>query len=56
MPTEAISQSQVSTRRNEEPIRIHLNIWTNGFSVDDGPLRSFDDPENRSFLSAVAHG
>jgi UBX domain-containing protein 1 len=28
----------------------HIVFWNNGFTVDDGPLRMFDDPENASFL------
>ncbi|KAG1359057.1 putative Plant UBX domain-containing protein 5 [Cocos nucifera] len=27
-----------------------IYFWTNGFTVNDGPLRRFDDPENASFL------
>uniref|UniRef100_A0A1D1YZ14 UBA and UBX domain-containing protein At4g15410 n=1 Tax=Anthurium amnicola TaxID=1678845 RepID=A0A1D1YZ14_9ARAE len=28
-------------------------FWTNGFTVNDGPLRRFDDPENASFLESI---
>lgn len=28
----------------------NIYFWSNGFTVNDGPLRSFDDPENSSFL------
>ncbi|KAM0906637.1 hypothetical protein ACQ4PT_016656 [Festuca glaucescens] len=28
----------------------NIYFWSNGFTVDDGPLRSFDDPEHASFL------
>lgn len=31
----------------------HIVFWNNGFTVDDGPLRMFDDPENASFLEVV---
>ncbi|KAL3337669.1 hypothetical protein AABB24_030009 [Solanum stoloniferum] len=27
-----------------------ITFWRNGFTVDDGPPRSFDDPENASFV------
>ncbi|PRP84662.1 hypothetical protein PROFUN_07912 [Planoprotostelium fungivorum] len=30
-----------------------ITFWKNGFSVDDGPLRSFDDPNNRQFIQEV---
>lgn len=31
-------------------------FWDNGFSVDDGPLRSLEDPANRSFVEALQQG
>ncbi|VDK42475.1 unnamed protein product [Anisakis simplex] len=33
-----------------------LKMWENGFSIDDGPLRTFDDPESRSFLQSIMQG
>jgi UBX domain-containing protein 1 len=33
-----------------EDIVHNICFWSNGFTVNDGPLRSFDDPENASFL------
>jgi len=35
---------------------MHLKMWRNGFSIDDGPLRSFEDPENREFLASISRG
>lgn len=37
------------------PVRIRHNIhlWNNGFTVDDGPLRFYDDPENAEFLEVI---
>jgi len=39
------------------PVRIRHNIhlWNNGFSVDDGPLRYYDDPENAEFLEVIPY-
>ena len=36
----------------DQPESIIHNIvfWSNGFTVNDGPLRRLDDPENASFL------
>lgn len=31
----------------------NIYFWSNGFTVDDGPLRRFDDSENASFLEVV---
>ncbi|KAJ1260925.1 hypothetical protein BS78_10G269100 [Paspalum vaginatum] len=38
-----------------QPVRIlhQINLWNNGFSVDDGPLRSYDDPANADFIESL---
>ncbi|KAJ4981929.1 hypothetical protein NE237_032766 [Protea cynaroides] len=36
-----------------EAIVHNIVFWTNGFTVNDGPLRRFDDPENASFLKSI---
>ncbi|KAG8365379.1 hypothetical protein BUALT_Bualt18G0098600 [Buddleja alternifolia] len=36
-----------------ESIVHHIVFWRNGFSVDDGPLRRLDDPENAPFLESI---
>eukprot|EP00316_Scyphosphaera_apsteinii_P001357 CAMPEP_0119311772 /NCGR_PEP_ID=MMETSP1333-20130426/23818_1 /TAXON_ID=418940 /ORGANISM="Scyphosphaera apsteinii, Strain RCC1455" /LENGTH=300 /DNA_ID=CAMNT_0007316243 /DNA_START=39 /DNA_END=942 /DNA_ORIENTATION=+ len=33
-----------------------ITFWSNGFTVDDGPLRKVDDPENAAFLRDVNRG
>ncbi|GFR71884.1 hypothetical protein ElyMa_002103400 [Elysia marginata] len=33
-----------------------LKLWKNGFSIDDGPLRDFNNPENKLFLDSIAKG
>ncbi|CAA0825068.1 Plant UBX domain-containing protein 5 [Striga hermonthica] len=30
-----------------------ITFWRNGFTVDDGPLRRIDDPENASFIESI---
>lgn len=37
-----------------EPIIIKL--WSNGLSINDGPLRPYDEPENQSFLNSIKRG
>ncbi|TKW04833.1 hypothetical protein SEVIR_7G135500v4 [Setaria viridis] len=39
----------------QEPVHIlHvIHLWNNGFSVDDGPLRAYDDPENADFIESL---
>ncbi|CAD6338960.1 unnamed protein product [Miscanthus lutarioriparius] len=36
-----------------EEIVHNIYFWRNGFTVNDGPLRSFDDPANASFLKSI---
>ncbi|KAL6650863.1 hypothetical protein ACP70R_009788 [Stipagrostis hirtigluma subsp. patula] len=31
----------------------NIHLWTNGFSVDDGPLRDYEDPENADFIESI---
>ncbi|KAK3685252.1 hypothetical protein B0T22DRAFT_517230 [Podospora appendiculata] len=33
-----------------------LHIWTDGFSIDDGELRRFDDPDNQAALQMIRQG
>lgn len=33
-----------------------LHLWRDGFSIDDGPLRRFDDPENAEALRMIQQG
>uniref|UniRef100_H2Z6V8 NSFL1 cofactor p47 n=1 Tax=Ciona savignyi TaxID=51511 RepID=H2Z6V8_CIOSA len=38
------------------PVNVVLRLWSNGFTVDDGPLRDFNDPNNAEFLQSVKKG
>lgn len=33
-----------------------LKLWKNGFSIDDGELRDYQDPANKDFLQAIHRG
>jgi len=33
-----------------------LHLWEDGFSIEDGPLRRFDDPANTQDLNMIRHG
>jgi len=37
-------------------IDIRLLMWENGFSIEDGPLRTFADPANQEFLRTIMSG
>ncbi|KAL1198972.1 Plant UBX domain-containing protein 4 [Cardamine amara subsp. amara] len=36
-----------------EPVVHNIVFWSNGFTIDDGPLRKLDDPDNASFLESI---
>ena len=39
-----------------EPLKYVITFWRNGFTVNDGPLRTLDDPANASFLESIQRG
>ncbi|KAM7265756.1 hypothetical protein ACFE04_003439 [Oxalis oulophora] len=42
-----------SAPQQPESVIHNIVFWANGFTVNDGPLRSLDDPENASFLESI---
>jgi len=40
----------------QQELTMIITFWRQGFSIDDGPLRRFDDPANEQFLSEVRKG
>ncbi|XP_053571036.1 UBX domain-containing protein 2B [Bombina bombina] len=41
---------------NSQEVQILLKLWRNGFSLDDGELRSYRDPINAQFLESIKRG
>lgn len=41
---------------NAEPQERVLHIWQDGFSIDDGELRRYDDPANQADLQMIRSG
>ncbi|XP_066479737.1 UBX domain-containing protein 2B [Tiliqua scincoides] len=39
-----------------QDVQILLKLWRNGFSLDDGELRTYTDPVNAQFLESVKRG
>lgn len=39
-----------------EVLRHVLTFWKNGFSVDDGPMRTGDSDEDHKFIDAIRKG
>lgn len=33
-----------------------VKMWHNGFSLDDGPLRPYNDPDSLEFMAAIKQG
>ncbi|KAG5005670.1 hypothetical protein AAZX31_09G007400 [Glycine max] len=50
-----LSGETTRSTNNQQPEAVVHNIvfWSNGFTVNDGPLRSLDDPQNASFLESI---
>lgn len=40
----------------EESVTRHLTLWRDGFSVEDGPLLRYDDPQHAATLQAIQNG
>jgi len=43
-------------KKAAEPRTFVLRMWQEGFSLDDGDLRKYDDPANREFLAGIMRG
>lgn len=50
--------SAVASKKTDDSslFEITLKFWKNGFSVNDGPLRSYDDPKSQEILHHIKHG
>ncbi|XP_051135213.1 plant UBX domain-containing protein 4 [Andrographis paniculata] len=42
-----------SPPQHPEAVNHNITFWRNGFTVDGGPLRRLDDPQNASFLESI---
>lgn len=53
----AVEEAAADDSSEDLPIvKRTLHFWRNGFSIDDGPLYSFDEPENDVYLRAIYQG
>jgi UBX domain-containing protein 1 len=52
---QASSSSSSQPPKNEQVSRL-LTFWKDGFSIEDGPLLRYDDPENQAHLTAIKSG
>lgn len=45
------------TRERPQAIEpIIIKLWSNGLSINDGPLRPYEEPENQAFLNSIKKG
>ncbi|KAK8382911.1 hypothetical protein O3P69_011460 [Scylla paramamosain] len=42
-----------TSKKEERPRDVSLKMWRTGFTVDDGPLRAYEDPGNAEFLNSI---
>jgi hypothetical protein len=54
-PSYVLSQPVLIPPAEETAIR-HLTFWRDGFSVEDGELRRYDDPAQAQILSEINAG
>ncbi|PAA94451.1 hypothetical protein BOX15_Mlig028002g1 [Macrostomum lignano] len=52
----ASASQQQPQQPQQQPVCRVLKLWSNGVSIDAGPLRSFEEPATRELLQAVAQG
>lgn len=55
-PSQAIPDPRASNAAPAETQTRVLHLWTDGFSIDDGALRRFDDPQNAADLAMIRQG
>lgn len=53
--SQAVGSGGQSSRENRE-VTVTLKMWRQGFSIDEGPLRQYNDPANMEFLKTVSSG
>ncbi|XP_058723743.1 plant UBX domain-containing protein 4-like isoform X2 [Vicia villosa] len=46
-------QNASNSQQQPESVVHNIVFWSNGFTVNDGPLRRLDDPANASFLESI---
>ncbi|KAH7383537.1 hypothetical protein BKA64DRAFT_735720 [Cadophora sp. MPI-SDFR-AT-0126] len=56
-PSQVVPDPHANSAAPEGPVQVRvLHLWEDGFSVEDGPLRRFDDPSNATDLSMIRSG
>lgn len=45
-----------SSQSEQQSEQVILKLWRQGFSINDGDLRPYDDPDNREFFESILKG
>lgn len=48
------TSSRASRPQNIDPVI--LRLWRQGFTINDGELRTYDDDRNKEFLASITKG
>ncbi|EDV59684.1 NSFL1 cofactor p47 [Drosophila erecta] len=51
----AVGTNKPASTNENKPVVV-LKLWSQGFSIDGGELRHYDDPQNKEFLETVMRG
>lgn len=51
----AVGTNRAAQSTENKPVVV-LKLWSQGFSIDGGELRHYDDPKNKEFLETVMRG
>ena len=52
-PSAMIGAPSTSASQEDKPRRFVLKMWRDGFSVDDGDIRQYNDPQHRHVRTMV---
>lgn len=55
-PSEVVGKPRLPSSQDEPERRRVIKFWSNGFSIDDGPLREGSSPQDKRFLESVSRG
>jgi len=57
IPSQVVPDPHASRPAASSPAQTRiLHLWEDGFSIEDGPLRRFDDPQNAADLQMIRQG
>lgn len=56
VPSSFIPDPNSPPETEQETAIRYLTFWKNGFSIEDGPLMEYDNPENQRILAAINSG